>query len=132
MDYLSSNSGIPVARIHGTTYDHIPYIAFDYTGALTLSELGRVRTQRPGDDWKKDLAARAVIPLVAASVSAPKDINRREAYRWEAASVLYKAPWDDPNANKFSLTNYFKRVVVDPLTGRSRVEGGQITIPAGT
>ena len=80
-------------------------------------------------DWKKDVAKRATIPLVSAAVL-PIALNAPGMPRplgWEAAFVSYKSP-NDLGGNYSALTNYIKRVVVDPLTGRSHVEGGQIQI----
>jgi prepilin-type N-terminal cleavage/methylation domain-containing protein len=129
MDYLTRTSLVTIPVVNGTGYDHIPYIAFDYTGALTLSPDGNFRTQNPLLDWRKDLAKRATIPLVSAAVL-PVVLNAPGTPRplgWEAAFVSYKSP-NDLGGNYNALTNYIKRVVVDPLTGRSRVEGGQIQI----
>jgi prepilin-type N-terminal cleavage/methylation domain-containing protein len=129
MDYLSAkeNPTVKVPSEDGSTYKRLPYIAFDSTGALTLSESGYVRAEQKVENWRQSLAARAVIPLVAGSVApARKDDGfGKRVLDWAAASILVKAPFD-PNGNFLSITNYIKRVTVDPLSGRSRVEGGEI------
>lgn len=129
MDYLSAKEN-PTVRVpfeDGSTYKQIPYIAFDSTGALTLSESGYVRAEQKVENWRQTLAARAVIPLVAGSVVPTRkdDGFGKRVLDWAPPSILVKAPFD-PNGNFRSITNYIKRVVVDPLSGRSRVEGGEI------
>ena len=129
MDYLSAkeNPSVKVPFEDGSTYKRLPYVAFDSTGALTLSESGYVRGEQKRDDWRQSLAARAVIPLVAGSVALSRrdDGFGKQVLEWAAGSILVKPPFD-PKGNFQSITNYIKRVVVDPLSGRSRVEGGEI------
>lgn len=129
MDYLSAkdNPLVKVPSEDGSTYKQLPYIAFDATGALTLSESGYLRVEKNLPKTSAELAARAVIPLVAGSVApARKDDGfGKRVLDWAPPSILVKAPFD-PNANFRSITNYIKRVVVDALSGRSRVEGGEI------
>ncbi len=119
-------SDIPIPMVGGTLYKGLPYIAFDYTGALTLSENGDVRLRRDKADWKKNVAARAVIPLVSASVVPRHTLSGgKRILDWKPASYLLKAPYD-PAANYLLLTNYIKYVKADLLTGRTRIEGGEI------
>ncbi|HAM72989.1 MAG TPA: hypothetical protein DCM86_15225 [Verrucomicrobiales bacterium] len=125
MDFIGD---IPIPTLDGSTYKRLPYLAFDYTGALTLSENGDVRTNRDKDSWQRNVALRAVIPLVAGSVSPVRYYDaptKSFTVDWKAGNILVKPPFD-ANGNYYSITNYIKRVVVDPLTGRARVEGGEI------
>lgn len=130
MDYLSDKDN-PTLRLpfeEGSTYKQIPYIAFDATGALTLSESGFIRGELKTENWRQRLADRAIVPLVAGSVAPVLTTSGgRQISDWQPASVLVKPPFD-PNGNFRSITNYIKRVVVDPLSGRSRVEGGEIDV----
>lgn len=129
MDFLEDkfNPTVQLPAVIGSTYKRIPYIAYDANGALTLSENGDVRRNpRSRDDWRYSVGKRAVIPLMAGSVSPARIISgNKRVYDWQAPSVLLKPPFD-PNANYFNLTNYIKRVVVESLSGRARVEGGEI------
>lgn len=128
MDQLPRLNGVQIPTTTGTTYEGLPYIAFDSNGALTLNEEGLVR-KRDGDRWRDDVEARAIIPLVAGSVLVPYTYNGRiKQYSWQRGEVSLKPPYDMPGANFRSLTNFIKRVVVDGLTGRSRVEGGEIQL----
>jgi prepilin-type N-terminal cleavage/methylation domain-containing protein len=125
MDFLPD---IPIPTVEGSTYKRLPYIAYDYTGALTLSENGDVRLNRDKDAWQKNVALRGIIPLVAGSVSTVRAYDsgiKDMASQWRPANILVKPPYE-ASGNFYSITNYIRRVVIDPLTGRARVEGGEI------
>ena len=67
-----------------------------------------------------------VVPSGSVSTVRAYDAGIRDmASQWRPANILVKAPYE-PSGNFFSITNYIKRVVIDPLTGRARVEGGEI------
>lgn len=119
----------PVPVVGGIRHKQIFYLAFDPTGALTLLEDGDVRSKANRDrdkDWTINLAQRAVIPIVAGSISTPTsyDSNNQKIYTWSPASFSLKAP----SVNTRVLSDCVKWVRVDTLTGRSRVEGGEITV----
>ena len=86
-----------------------------------------MRAEQKIENWRQSLAARAVIPLVAGSVAPARreDGFGKRVLDWAPANILVKPPFD-PNGNFRSITNYIKRVMVDPLSGRSRIEGGDI------
>lgn len=118
----------PVPTVDGIRHKRIYYLAFDATGALTLLEDGDVRTKanRDRDNWALNLPRRAIIPIVAGSISTPTsyDSNNQKIYNWASASFSLKAP----SVNTRNLADCVKWVRVDTLTGRSRVEGGEITV----
>ncbi|MBI3869955.1 MAG: prepilin-type N-terminal cleavage/methylation domain-containing protein [Verrucomicrobia bacterium] len=117
----------PLPVVGGARLRRTHYIAFDATGALTLLEDGDVRRNRDKDDWRKNVERRAIVPLMAGSIVYPVVYDGdRKGFDWRAADVMLKAPFNVPGADYKGLDAYIKWVRVDPLTGRSRVEGGEI------
>ncbi len=120
----------PVPVVGGIGHRRIFYMAYDSTGALTLLEDGDVRTKANRDknkpDYRANLELRATIPLLSGSIGAPfgYDSNNRKAYTWAPGDPIIKAP----STNTYNLADCVKWVRVDVLTGRSRVEGGEITV----
>ena len=117
----------PLPVVGGARLKRTHYIAFDATGALTLLEDGDARKNRDKDDWRKNVERRAIVPLMVGSIVYPVVYDGdRKGFDWRAADVLLKAPFNVPGADYKGLDAYIKWVRVDPLTGRSRVEGGEI------
>ncbi len=119
---------VPVPTPDGPLFTlGFPYIAFDYSGALVLSDHGDVITN-PARHPLASPFRRAVIPLVTGSVSPQRAIDagtQQSTFPLVPANILIKAPYDT-TANYFSRDTYLKWVVVDGLTGRARVAGGEI------
>ena len=124
MDRLSN---VPVPTPDGPLFNGMPYIAFAFNGALVLSDQGAVATI-PKNHPTPSPFRRAVIPLVTGSVSPQREIDPgtlKSTFPLVPADILIKAPYKTSD-NYLSRDTYLKWVVVDALTGRARVAGGEI------